>query len=108
MSCVVKFQQPDGIIVEVSCKLGQTLMHEAVHHGVEGIFGECGGCCACATCHIYVDEARIANLPAPDVSEEEMLDAVAAGRMPGSRLSCQVKVTSEMDGMLVVIPKDQF
>jgi 2Fe-2S ferredoxin len=86
---------------------GWTVMQGAVSNGVTGIEGECGGSCSCGTCHVYVDEASLARLPNPDDTEEAMLDAVAAEVKPTSRLGCQIKVTAELDGMIVHGPATQ-
>lgn len=104
----VIFIQPDGERREVSALKGASAMSAAMQAGVRGIVAECGGACACATCHVYVDEASLALLPAPGALEDELLDAVAADRLPNSRLSCQIAVTPELDGLLVLhIPPTQ-
>jgi len=73
----------------------------------QGIDGECGGCCSCATCHVYVDEAHVDLLPAADEMEEGLLDAVASERLPNSRLSCQISMSPELDGLVVRVPLAQ-
>jgi len=85
---------------------GWTVMQGAVSNGVPGIDAECGGSCSCGTCHVYV-EAGLAQLPKADDNEEAMLDEVAAEVKPTSRLSCQIKVTPELDGMVVRMPATQ-
>lgn len=86
---------------------GWTVMQGAVANGVAGIDAECGGSCSCGTCHVYVDEASLSQLPKPDDNEEATLDEVAAEVKPTSRLGCQVKVTAELDGLVVRIPSSQ-
>jgi len=86
---------------------GWTVMQGAVSNGVAGIEAECGGACTCGTCHVYVDEAGLARLPKRDDNEEAMLDEVAAEVKPTSRLSCQIKVTAELDGLVVQMPVSQ-
>ena len=86
---------------------GWSLMQGAVSNGVQGIVGECGGSCACATCHCYVDEARLKELPPPDENELAMLDLAAAEVRPNSRLSCQIKASPAIDGLVVHLPETQ-
>ncbi|MDR3479344.1 MAG: 2Fe-2S iron-sulfur cluster-binding protein [Burkholderiaceae bacterium] len=86
---------------------GWSLMQGATANGVDGIVGECGGSCACATCHCYVDEARLAELPAPGAGELAMLDNVAAERRPNSRLACQIKATAALEGLRITLPETQ-
>jgi 2Fe-2S ferredoxin len=90
----------------VEAKAGQTVMEAAVRNNVPGIVAECGGACACATCHCYVDEAWFAKLPKPSGTEADMLD-FASNVKPNSRLSCQISVTDDLDGMVVHTPEDQ-
>ncbi|MBV8106688.1 MAG: 2Fe-2S iron-sulfur cluster binding domain-containing protein [Hyphomicrobiales bacterium] len=86
---------------------GWSLMQGAVSNGVEGIVGECGGSCACATCHCYVDPERLAELPAPDDNELTMLDLAAAEVRPNSRLSCRINVSPTTEGLVVHLPETQ-
>lgn len=97
----------DGSTRSVEAKPGASVMETAIHHNVRGIDAECGGCCSCATCHVYVDDAFIDRLPPPDDMERELLDGVASERLPGSRLSCQLTVTAEFEGLTVRIPGSQ-
>lgn len=87
---------------------GMTVMHGAVNNGIEGIEGECGGCCSCATCHVYVDPRFADMLDAPDEFENALLDGVASPRKPNSRLSCQINIRPELDGMIVEMPETQY
>jgi 2Fe-2S ferredoxin len=82
-------------------------MFGATNNNVTGIVGECGGFCSCATCHVYIDDAWIAKLPAMSEHEDEMLEGTVSDRLPGSRLSCQVQVTEELDGIVVRTPEFQ-
>ena len=87
-------------------------MATAVQNGVPGIIAECGGFLSCASCHVYVDDAwidRVGRAGGPDdETEDEILDGAMAERQPGSRLSCQVTVTEELDGLLVRVSPEQF
>jgi 2Fe-2S ferredoxin len=86
---------------------GWSLMQAATANGVDGIVGECGGSCACATCHCYVDELLASVLPPPAPGELDMLANVAAERRPNSRLACQIKATSALAGGCVSLPDTQ-
>jgi 2Fe-2S ferredoxin len=77
-------------------------MEAAVDNGIDGILAECGGACACATCHAYIDEAWLARLPEMDDMEDAMLDS-ALERRKNSRLSCQIEITDELDGLVVTV-----
>ena len=96
----------DGTKYEVEAKVGATVMETAVRNGVPGIEAECGGSCSCATCHVYVDEAWAEKTGEPEAMEEDMLD-FAQDANETSRLSCQIKVTDELDGLVVRIPEFQ-
>ncbi|ORE92211.1 2Fe-2S iron-sulfur cluster-binding protein [Acuticoccus yangtzensis] len=96
----------DDRTFEVEAAAGATVMSTAVRNMVPGIEAECGGACACATCHVYVDEAWQDKVGKPSPMEEDMLDFAIDVR-PGSRLSCQVKVTDDLDGLVVRIPEEQ-
>jgi ferredoxin, 2Fe-2S len=85
---------------------GQTVMEGAVKHNVPGIDADCGGACACATCHVYVDEAWMGKTGESSGMEQSMLD-FANEVEANSRLSCQIKVTAELDGLVVRLPKSQ-
>lgn len=101
------FIEANGAEYEVEVALGQTLMEAATDHMIDGIVGECGGVCSCATCHVYVDPAWFDKLPAADDLEESMID-VARDPMDNSRLSCQIKMTAELDGIILRLPVAQF
>ncbi|AWJ88207.1 (2Fe-2S)-binding protein (plasmid) [Azospirillum sp. TSH58] len=103
----VTFIEHDGLEQVVDIPTGWTLMQGAVQSGVAGIEGECGGSCACATCHCYVDEAHVDALPPPSETEEEMLDCTASERRSNSRLSCQIRVSDALDGIVIRLPEAQ-
>lgn len=96
----------DGTKFEVDAESGSTVMENAIKNAVPGIEAECGGACACATCHVYVDEKWTGVVGEPEAMEEDMLDFAYDVR-PGSRLSCQIKVTDELDGLIVQVPERQ-
>ena len=96
----------DGTRYELDAETGSTVMETAIKSGVPGIEAECGGACACATCHVYVDEAWAEKTGEPEAMEEDMLDFAYDVR-PTSRLSCQIRVSDELDGLTVTVPKRQ-
>jgi 2Fe-2S ferredoxin len=96
----------DGTPFDLDAENGSTVMENAIRNGVPGIEAECGGACACATCHVYVDEAWTAEVGEPEPMEEDMLDFAYDVR-PNSRLSCQIKVRDELDGLVVRVPERQ-
>ncbi len=102
----VTFIDAQGQARIVSAEPGSTLMETAVRNDVPGIEAECGGACACATCHVYVDEAWAGALPPPASMEEDMLDFAFDVR-PNSRLSCQIRIKPELDGLVVHTPTRQ-
>lgn len=103
---MIIFIEPDGTENKVSAEIGQSVMEAAVQNGVNGIDADCGGACSCATCHGYIDESWQAKLAAPDAVELEMLD-FAHMRAENSRLTCQIKVTENLNGLLVRLPESQ-
>ncbi len=103
----ITFVQPDGTSQVVDAQPGVTVMEAAKLNTVPGIDAECGGACACATCHVYVDEAWQAKTGKPSAMEEDMLD-FAFDVQEASRLSCQIKVTADLDGLVVRVPAKQF
>jgi len=104
---ILTYIEPSGQAVDVDIADGWSLMQAAIAHGVDGIVGECGGSCACATCHCYVDETRLAQLPAPSDNELDMLANVAAECRPNSRLACQIKATPALAGLVLTLPATQ-
>ncbi len=103
----IKFKQPDGQIIEVEALIGDSVMMAASKAGVEGIEAECGGSGMCGTCHCYVDEATVENLPPPEKSESNILQWVIEPQA-NSRLSCQLVVTDILEGTLFEVPATQF
>lgn len=92
---------------EVDAEPGQSVMEAAVDNMIDGIIGECGGVCSCATCHVYVDPAWQDKLPEADEMEEAMLD-MANDPQDNSRLSCQIEVSDDLDGIVLRLPESQF
>ncbi|WP_422443711.1 MULTISPECIES: 2Fe-2S iron-sulfur cluster-binding protein [unclassified Endozoicomonas] len=104
---LIQFVTHDGNQYEADIDSGSTLMQGAVDNMIDGILAECGGACSCATCHCYIDEGWIEMVGPAEGMEQEMLDVVREPRAT-SRLSCQVVVTDEMDGMVVHLPESQY
>jgi 2Fe-2S ferredoxin len=102
----ISFVDAAGSAVEVAAKAGLTVMEVAVDNNITGMVAECGGACACATCHTYVDEAWLGRLPAMDDMEDAMLDS-ALDRRPNSRLSCQIEITDDLDGLAVTVADNE-
>lgn len=96
----------DGQRFEIDAADGSTVMENAVRNSVPGIDAECGGACACATCHVYVDDDWTEKVGEPEPMEEDMLDFAFDVR-PTSRLSCQIKITPDLDGLVVHVPERQ-
>ncbi len=103
----IQFIEPDGRSVTLDVDAGQSLMRAAVDAQLEGIEAQCGGLCACATCHCYVSAQWLDKLPPPSDDERHMLLNVAAERRPESRLSCQLIAGPELDGLTVRFPDRQ-
>ena len=103
----ITFIQPDGTEQVVETEAGVTLMESAKLNNVPGIDAECGGACACATCHVYVEDGWREKTGKPSQMEEDMLDFAFEVR-DSSRLSCQIKLTPELDGLVVRVPAKQF
>lgn len=103
----ITYIEQDGTRHDVVAKVGETVMEAAVRNQVPGIEADCGGACACATCHVYVDEAWTGTTGSPSEMEEDMLDFAYEVRQ-NSRLSCQLRVSEEFDGLVVTTPERQF
>ena len=103
----ITYIEHDGTEHVVDVKNGLTVMEGAVKNNIPGIDADCGGACACATCHVYVDEAWREATGSPEQMEEDMLDFAFDVRSE-SRLSCQIKVTEALDGLVVRIPEKQI
>ncbi|HEX3653859.1 MAG TPA: 2Fe-2S iron-sulfur cluster-binding protein [Rhizomicrobium sp.] len=102
----IKYIEDNGKEHEADVPAGWSVMEGGVKNLIPGIDADCGGACACATCHVYIDPAWQAKLPPKSDMEETMLD-FAQDLQPNSRLSCQIKVTAELDGLVVRTPKSQ-
>lgn len=92
----------------VDVPVGENVMRGALYNGIEGIVGECGGGLACATCHCYVDEEWLGRTGTPSEAEVQMFDSASSEVKPNSRLSCQITVTDELDGLVVRLPETQY
>lgn len=104
----VNYTTPTGDLVSVEGKNGVSLMRLAKKNNVDGIVAVCGGHAECGTCHVYVDEEFADKIPDRKADEVAMLEEVAAERKPNSRLSCQIKLNDELDGISVTVaPKQQ-
>lgn len=103
----VTYISPDGSEKTLEARVGDSVMETAVKHGVPGIVAECGGACACATCHVFVDDAFTEVVGQPGDLEDDMLDGAATPREHSSRLSCQIKMRDEIDGLIVRIAPEQ-
>lgn len=104
MTLNVTFIMRDGDERKVTAEAGQTLLEVARAHKIDEIEGACGGALACSTCHVIVDPDWYKKLPAPTDDETDMLD-LAAGITRTSRLGCQVRLTNNMDGLIVKLPE---
>ncbi|MEN3975993.1 2Fe-2S iron-sulfur cluster-binding protein [Emcibacter sp. SYSU 3D8] len=91
----------------LNAEAGRSMMKAATDALVPGIIGECGGCLSCATCHGYVDNAWAARIAPPSEEEQDMLSC-AIGVLPSSRLTCQIEMTPELDGLVIRLPEAQF
>lgn len=103
----ITYVEHSGESTTVDLAEGWNLMQGATANGIEGILGECGGSCACATCHCYVDEARLGDLPEPSEGELDMLENVSAERRANSRLACQLKASPKLAGLILTLPESQ-
>lgn len=104
----ITFVSPEGSRVTVEASGGDSVMQAALANGVEGIVAECGGSMMCATCHVYVDEEWLSRTGAASDDERGMLDFAASEVRPSSRLSCQIAITEELDGLVVHLPDAQI
>ncbi|HEY0297535.1 MAG TPA: 2Fe-2S iron-sulfur cluster-binding protein [Bordetella sp.] len=104
----ITFIAADASQTEVQAANGDSVMHAALGAHLKGILGECGGSLACATCHVYVDEAWADKLAPMSDLENEMLDATACERKPGSRLCCQIEMSDALDGLKIALPESQL
>jgi 2Fe-2S ferredoxin len=103
----ITFIQHNGDSMTIDAEEGRSLMENAISKGVDGIDADCGGGCACGTCHVFVDPAFYDKLGPQDELEDAML-SMRPDRESNSRLSCQIQVTSDLDGMVVTVPEYQM
>jgi ferredoxin, 2Fe-2S len=101
------FVQHNGTKVDVDAEPGNSVMQIAIANDIDGIVGECGGNAVCATCHVYVTEGPLERLSVISETEDEMLECAAAERNGSSRLSCQIRVSDAIEGLVVTIPETQ-
>ena len=103
----ITFIHPDGKSDRIETSDGESAMQAATRQGLDGILAECGGNAMCATCHVYVDENWLPRLPAMGDDEDALLDGTAAERRANSRLSCQLKLSADLDGLILRLPERQ-
>ena len=104
----ITYIEHDGTKHEVDVANGLTVMEGARDNGIPGIEADCGGACACSTCHVYVAEEWVGKLPAKEAMEEDMLDFAFEPDPNRSRLTCQLQVTDALDGLVVQMPEKQI
>lgn len=104
----VTYIEYNGTEHQVELAEGETVMQGAINNMIEGIVGECGGGLACATCHCYVDESSFEKLDPASEQEQQMLEFTSSELKPTSRLSCQITISEELDGLVVRLPEAQF
>lgn len=103
----ILYVQADGTQHVVEVEPGNSLMESAVRNGIPGILAECGGSCSCGTCRVFIDAAWQSRVGGPSALEEATLD-LQESDPPGCRLSCQIRIQPEFDGLVVHLPKSQF
>jgi len=104
----IKFIEYNGAEHDVEAGNGLSIMQAAVNNNVAGIVAECGGACSCATCHVYIDSAWYAKIEAPSEMENEMLEFAINYKANTSRLSCQIKISDKLDGIVIRTPESQY
>lgn len=104
---IIHFVNPQNQTTSVTVDAGTNVKDAALDNGIEGIYGECGGSCTCATCHVYVDAQWFNRIEAADDFEQDMLEFAADATLE-SRLSCQIKVSDVQDGIIIKIPARQY
>lgn len=103
----ITFVADDGQRTTIDAPNGESVMKAALNAGIDGIVGECGGNCACATCRVYLSDEWLAKLAPPETSEKEMVDYVGDDA-PNVRLSCQIPVSDKIDGIELQMPESQY
>ena len=104
---IVTYVSSSGISRKIDAPSGMSVMQAALNHRVEGILGECDGNCMCVTCHVYVDLSFVRGIPPVKDNEKFMLSIAAEGPETNSRLSCRIKMTEELDGIIFRLPGKQ-
>jgi 2Fe-2S ferredoxin len=104
---IVTYVLSSGISRQIDVPSGMSVLQAALNHKIEGILGECGGNCMCATCHVYVDASFLSRIPPVKENEKFMLSIAAEGPEMNSRLSCQIKMTEELGEIIVRLPRKQ-
>ena len=104
---ILTFIRPNNRSENIEADVGESAMQAATRHGVDEIVAECGGNAMRATCHVYVDDNWIGRLDAMSEEENALLDGVATERQPSSRLSCQIKIEQDLDGLVLHLPERQ-
>ncbi len=99
----ITYIDPAGESLTLGLPEGWNLMQGAVSNGVDGILGECGGSCVCATCHCYVEPSRLADLLPASADELDLLDSIPSGRQENSRLACQLKASAALEGLVITV-----
>lgn len=107
MMSKIRFVQHEGEIQEIEAAEGSSAMRAALTGGVRGIAADCGGEASCATCHVYVDASWIDKVGEPGPDEDDMLEFTTCERRPNSRLSCQIRVDQDLDGLILNLPESQ-
>jgi 2Fe-2S ferredoxin len=97
----------DGTERTIDALAGESVMATAVQNGVPGIIGECGGNESCATCHVWVRDDFVDAVGTPNDLEDDLLELAVTERRPGSRLSCQIEISDDLDGLTLDVPPDQ-
>ena len=104
----ITYIHADGTRDDIDVAAGLSVMQGAIGRGIDGIVAECGGNAMCATCHVYVDPDHLDRLPPVGADEDALLEGTASERRANSRLSCQIAVTPELDGLVVELPERQI
>lgn len=107
MTATIRFIEADGTQHEVTAEAGESVMQAAVNNSVPGVVADCGGACNCATCHGFVDPAWTNKVSPPSEDEAEMIDAGVIGAQANSRLTCQIVVSEDLDGLVIRLPETQ-
>jgi ferredoxin, 2Fe-2S len=103
----VTWISPKGPTYAREVEVGDSLMDAAVFGGISEVEGACGGCLSCATCHVYIDNAFVDRFGPPEADELSMLEMVSSERRPESRLSCQLRMRQDLDGLVLHLPESQ-